>query len=851
MSDLPTKLRALAQTPVLLVASDFDGTLAPIVSDPALARANPDAVRALEELAALPHTHAAIISGRSREYLGGVTSPGARVTLIGSHGVESEFLPPPRLTEPQRELLSDLTVELADIARADPGFLVEQKPFGVAFHYRNAPPAAAQAAFDRVMAGPAAREGVHVRLGAMVVELVVVRGDKGQALAALRHRLGATGALFVGDDLTDEDAFGALGPGDLSVKVGHAPTVADERVPDTDAVAALLSDLLDLRREWLARQTVVPIERHAILSDQRTVAVVTPAARIVWLCLPRLDSSALFAELIDGPNAGFFEVASPDGRPPISQRYEPDTFILRTRWPGFTVTDYFDCSGGRPYQRAGRSDLIRVIEPDDSGGPARVAVRFAPRLDFGRIETRLILRDGGVEIDGSQDPIVLYAPGVRWRILDDGRHHTAVAELDLSGGPVVLELRYGTASLRPPTISEAQRRAHCHDFWAGWAATLRVPAHYPDLVRRAALTIKALCYGPSGAIAAAATTSLPEHFGGSRNWDYRFCWPRDAALAGAALVRLGSTGHAIKLLDWLLAIVDQCETPDRLRPIYTVTGGFLGPEAEIPELAGYGHSRPVRISNAAAAQVQLDVFGPITDLVALLAEAGAPVSPDHWRLVRAMVEAVALRWRDADHGIWEIRGPRQHHVHSKVMCWHTVSRALMIEELLLSRRNPVWERLRDEIARDVLANGFNTSVGAFTGAYGTTELDAAALHVGLTGLLPPDDARFRSTVDAIERHLLRGSTVYRYAFDDGLPGIEGGFNLCTTWLIESYILLGRLRDAEELLARYVSLAGPLGLFAEEHEPRYNIALGNFPQAYSHLGLINAAVRLHEASMARG
>lgn len=250
MSDLPTKLRALAQTPVLLVASDFDGTLAPIVSDPALARANPDAVRALEELAALPHTHAAIISGRSREYLGGVTSPGARVTLIGSHGVESEFLPPPRLTEPQRELLSDLTVELADIARADPGFLVEQKPFGVAFHYRNAPPAAAQAAFDRVMAGPAAREGVHVRLGAMVVELVVVRGDKGQALAALRHRLGATGALFVGDDLTDEDAFRALrGRGDgilvASAAEMRPDTAATTLVESTDEVLALLEALAE------------------------------------------------------------------------------------------------------------------------------------------------------------------------------------------------------------------------------------------------------------------------------------------------------------------------------------------------------------------------------------------------------------------------------------------------------------------------------------------------------------------------------------------------------------------------------------------------------------------------------
>lgn len=881
MTSLHDKLQAAARSPVLLVASDFDGTIAPIVEDPSQARADPAALAALRELADLPHTHAALVSGRPRDFLGRVmgadaAAPGGargdagqtRVILIGSHGVESSHLPPPMLTEPQRKLLSALTLELAEMAREDPGLFVEVKPFGVALHYRRATPAAAATALARVEASLAKREGVHVRHGSMVVELNVALGDKGRALLGLRHRLGATTVIFIGDDLTDEDAFAVLPQGDLTIKVGPGPTEARARVPDTTAVTALLTDLVKMRRQWLSQRTVVPIERHAVLSDQRTIAVLTPAGRVTWLCLPRIDSPALFADLLGGPSAGFFDIAPHHATQPVAQEYDGDSFILRTRWPGVTVTDYFDCSGGRAFQRAGRSDLIRVVEAADGAEhaePARVLVRFAPRLDFGRTVTRLRIHEAeddpsvtGVEIEGSPDPVVLIcrAPSsvpLAWKILDDGRHHTAFAEVDASHGPVVFELRYGSASLRRATHDEAHRREQTHNFWSGWASTLRVPASGPvppELLRRSALVIKALCHGPTGSIAAAGTTSLPEHMGGQRNWDYRFCWPRDASLAAAALVRLGSTGHAIRLLDWLLGIVDSIESPDRIRPIYTVTGRHLPPEAEIAELPGYADSAPVRISNAAAAQVQLDVFGPIVDLVALLAEHGAPVSPEHWHLVRAMVRAVESRWRDPDHGIWEIRGPRQHHVHSKVMCWHTVNRALLVEEYLFRRRNPEWEALRDTIAADVLSAGWNPEAadgrGAFTTAYGSPFIDAAALQIGLTGLLPPNDPRFVATVRAVETYLRKGPTVYRYIHDDGLPGIEGGFHLCTGWLIEAYALKGRLDDAEELLERFAALAGPTGLLSEEYDPAYDLALGNYPQAYSHLALINAAVAVDEA-----
>jgi trehalose 6-phosphate phosphatase len=357
-------------------------------------------------------------------------------------------------------------------------------------------------------------------------------------------------------------------------------------------------------------------------------------------------------------------------------------------------------------------------------------------------------------------------------------------------------------------------------------------------------------------------------------------------MAASALARLGMTGPALKFLDWVLGILDQTEPPALLRPVYTVTGGHLGSEGEIGELAGYRGSRPVRVGNAAAQQIQLDVLGPIADLVALLAARGAPLSSEHWRMLSTMVEAVAARWHEADHGIWEVRRPRQHHVHSKVMCWQTVDRALRVGEYL-GRRKPDWEALRDQIAADVLERGRHPE-GWIAGTYAQAEhagaesavsipamargagqlrpgeetspfrrlavstldeVDAATLTLGLSGLLAADDPRFRSTIEAVERHLRVGSTVYRYRYDDGLPGIEGGFNLCTAWLIEAHTMVGRHDDARRLFEQYTAMAGPAGLLAEEYDPVAGQSLGNYPQAYSHLGLINAALALDSSSSA--
>lgn len=834
---LRERLKAIAAAPVLLVASDYDGTISPLVEDPELATPSPRALAALRALSTLDHTHALILSGRSRADLARFCGDDHHLRLVGSHGAEDAEGHCP---DSPHELLETLARDLDEIAASGPGLKVERKPLAVALHVRAATEPVAQRALAAVLQGPALTPGVVVRHGSKVIELCVTSADKGAAFASERFLAGATAALFIGDDLTDEDVFTTLTHTDLGVKVGDGPTAALHRVADVADVEELLEATLALRLDWLRNRRLDSLESFSVLSDQRTVSIIDRRGSLVWHCAPRIDSSALFASLLGGDAAGRFDIIPLNQELPVSQRYDGDSLVLETKWDGITVTDYLDASAGRAFQRAGRTDLIRAVE-----GHGAVKVRFAPRLDYGRVQTRLRVLPGGFEVEGTPDPIVLFSGKVEWTLSEDGPHQTAETVIELSGSPVIFELRFGSGSLRESVMPEPERRAHTKRFWSGWAGALKVPALHADAVKRSALIIKSLCHGPSGSIAAAATTSLPEHLGGVRNWDYRFCWPRDASLSAAALVRLGNTGHALKLLDWLLGVVDSCESPDRLRPIYTVTGHHLPPEAEISHLPGYADSKPVRLSNAAAHQVQLDVFGPIVDLVALLAERGAPISPDHWRLVRAMVQAVEARWKEPDHGIWEIRASRRHHVHSKVMCWLTVHRALLVQDLVFGRREAVWERLADEIKNDVLTNGWNESIGSFTAAYGSSTIDAATLSIGLSGLIAPDDPRFIKTVDAVNRTLRAGPTVFRYKEPDGLPGVEGGMLICAGWLAESFYLVGRHEDARALLNDLVALLGPTGIAPEQYCPRHKIALGNIAQAYSHLAIINAAVALSQ------
>jgi len=837
MEDLQTQIDEASQAAVLLVSADYDGTLAPIVSDPALATPHRESIVALTALATMPQTHVAVISGRALEDLAKHLKDLNRAHLVGSHGSEFDagFATP--LSPEKLDLCHKITAEAERISTKVSGTMVEHKPAGVAFHFRNAEEKPAAAAVDELLKFVATQPGVFVRKGKKVVELSVVQTDKGKALQSLRQRVGASAVIFIGDDITDEDAFKSLTGPDIGIKVGDGTTAARYHIADTLQVARLLARIAEKRGKWLAGFKAVPIEHFSLLSDQRTCALVSPQGRISWLCVPRIDSPALFAEILGGPSAGFFEVCPVGGTESAKQKYTGACFVLQTDWGTLRVTDYLDCSGGRPFGRAGRTDLIRVIE-----GRGRARITFAPRNNFGLVETKLRASDAGLSIEGIIDSCVLRAPGVRWNISTEAKHDTAVAEVDITDSPLVLELRYGTASVAPALNSELVRREQTERFWTVWAHTLQLPTVAREQVLRSALVLRALCYGPTGAIAAAPTTSLPEHAGGVRNWDYRFCWPRDASMAAAALARLGAPGPAMKLLDWILGILENAEPNALIRPVYTVTGGQLGPEGVIAELAGYRGSRPVRIGNVAALQIQLDVLGPIADLVALLARQGASLTPEHWRLTQSMVAAVENRWREEDHGIWELRASRRHHVHSKVSCWQTVDCALQIAEFLGYQR-PQWTELRKTIAEDVLARGWNEKKQAFCSSYESAQIDAAALSVGLSGLLPPADPRFASTVRAVERELRSGPVVYRYHFDDGLPGIEGGFNICTTWLIEAYAMLGRWHDATELFDQYIRLAGPTGLMAEEYDPITHLALGNFPQAYSHLGLINAALRL--------
>ncbi|MET0880024.1 MAG: trehalose-phosphatase [Acidimicrobiales bacterium] len=836
--ELEAELEHLARTPQLLIACDYDGTIAPIVDDPMAATPRPDTVVALRALAALANTHVAIISGRSLRDLAGLSRLPTEIHLVGSHGGEFDLGFGKRLSPRELDLRAHIKADLTDIAARTPGSELEVKPAAVTFHYRRSDRDDVRRALQDIEAGPAALDGVRTHYNVEAVELLVVDTDKGRALESLRHRVGASAVLFFGDSPTDEHAFATLRGPDVGVRVGVGDTLARHHVEDTAGVAEALARLAQLRTEWVTGAGAVAIADHSLLSDQRTAAIVTPDGRITWYCAPRIDSSAVFAELVGGPAAGYFAVCPADGGEPTSQRYIEDTMVLETRWSGFTLTDYLDTSGGRPDRLAGRSDLFRVIE-----GRGRVRIEFAPRLDFGRHGTRLAIRDGGVEVVDTADLMVLRSPGVQWELTDDGRHHTARAVVDLADEPVVLEFRYGTASTKPDSRTEDERRADTRRFWQGWADELTVPDVEPELVRRSALALKALCHGPTGAIVAAATTSLPESVGGIRNWDYRYCWLRDAALTAGALARLGSYSEAMAFLDWVLGILEHRDDPERLHPLYLVTGRHLPPEADIAELAGYAGSRPVRVGNAAERQVQLDVFGPIVDLIWLLATEGAPLSGQHWQLVQAMVGAVEKRWLEPDHGIWEVRRSPRHHVHSKVMCWVTVDRALRVADDFVDGDHRDWELLRDKIRDDVLERGWKDDVGAFTAAYDGTDIDASVLAVGLYGLVDSGDDRYLRTVDTVERELREGSTVFRYRGDDGLPGAEGGFHLMTAWLVDAYLATNREADARELFGGLAAAAGQTGLLSEEIDPITGRSLGNHPQAYSHLGLIHNALNL--------
>nr|WP_206039898.1 trehalose-phosphatase [Rhodococcus sp. HNM0563] len=840
--DLPIELRralaAVARAPRLLVASDYDGTLSPIVSDPDNAHPHAEAVRAMRDLAVLPATSAAVISGRALKDLAALSRLPVEVKLVGSHGSEFDVGFVHAIDDESKSRLRYIVTGLEAIASRFPGTRVEAKPASAALHVRNAEPGDAEHALTAVRGDLALLPGIQVTEGKAVIELSVVPTDKGSALDIIRHQEASSAAVFFGDDVTDEKAFASLRGPDVGIKVGEGATVAEYRVDRSEDVIAALAFLLEERRTWLSGAHASPIERLTMLASPRSKALVTPDGTITWLCHPEPDSAAIFAHLLGGDAAGHFTIGPTREALPLSQRYIDSTMTVVTRWASLAVIDYL------PHDvEAGRTDLTRVIS-----GRATAVVTFAPRPEFGQGQVVLEAVDDGLRVHGFNEPFVLRSPGVRWDITSEGVHQTAHAVVDPSDGDIVLELRCGTDDLEKHPTSEVERRAHAEAYWWQWAAELDLPTLKPDLAKRSALTLRGLVHEPTGSILAAVTTSLPEEIGGVRNWDYRYCWLRDAALTSHALVDVGSLAEAENYLDWVHDVLETLPGPERLHPLYTLAGGPLPPEAVLDSLPGYAGSRPVRVGNAANQQVQLDVFGPIVNLIAAIAHRRDALGADRvtaltdrdWELVCSMVTAVERRWFEPDHGIWEIRDNPRHHVYSKVMGWLTVDRALTLADTFSRPAGEGWESLRDEIAEEVLEKGWNEDVRSYTAAYDGTDLDAATLFIGLTGLIDPTDERFRETVRATEAELRSGSTVYRYRHEDGLPGVEGGFHLCAAWLVEAYLLIGQRNDAEALFAQLVAAAGPTGLLSEEYDPVAERSLGNHPQAYSHIGLLRCA-----------
>lgn len=823
------ELKVLARVPGLLVACNYGGTLcaAEGISTETLPLGS--AAIALRALAALPNTHAAVISGRSLRDLAAVSRLPAEVHLVGSHGAESDMGYAHGLSLATESVLQIVTSELTTAVAFQPGIWLERKPVAVSVHTLSAT-AEVAATVTETAREIASSYGLFFVIDGSVLDLSVVEPAKAEALESLRTRLGVSAALYAGDAYSDELAMATLRGPDMGLRVGAGESSAAHRLRDPESFARVLAILFELRRAWLFGEDAVGLERHSMIGNGSSTALVTPDAKICWMSHPLPDSGSLFAHILGGDAAGHFSVEPVKESQVLGQRYVDSTMIVETRWADVTVTDYLEPAP------EGITSLVRVLS---GTGAARIV--FAPRPDYANAPFSMESRGAELHVMGTSDPIILTAPGVAFTITTDGRHATATALVNLQDGPVVLNMRCGdTEPETADPANEAERRAAVVLHSREWVQGLEVPDVKPSLVRRSALVLRALVHEPTGAVLAAPTTSLPEGIGGTRNWDYRYCWLRDGSMTVDALVDLGSTREAEGFLSWLGRILESAPGPEWLHPLYSVTGAPLSTEAIIESLPGYAGSRPVRIGNAADHQVQLDVFGPVAGLIHNLSTAKGYVSDAHWDLLVQMASAVLTRWHEPDHGIWEARRAPRHHVYTKVMCWVTLDRALQTAAAQGRVPDPEWEVTAATIRDEVLREGWDEAASSYTVAYDSPDLDAAVLHIGLSGLLEPTDPRFLDTVTAVERELRVGPTVFRYRYDDGLPGLEGGFHICTTWLIEAYVMVGRIEEAWDLFDQLVNLFGPTGLLPEEYDPSTETHLGNHPQAYSHLGFIRCA-----------
>ena len=586
------------------------------------------------------------------------------------------------------------------------------------------------------------------------------------------------------------------------------------------------------------------IEDYALIGDTHTAALVSKEGSIDWLCLPRFDSAASFAALLGHEENGRWRIAPYGEVRATRRRYRGDTLVLETDFDtvegSIRVVDFMPPRGAAP-------NIVRLVE--GVRGQVRVQMDLRPRFDYGRIRPWLRRVDGAQSAIAGPDSIWLRAP-VETRT-DDA---AVRADFLVSAGelvPFVLTWHPSHESA-PVQVEPLQALADTESFWTEWVSSCTYTGEWREAVVRSLLTLKALTYAPTGGIVAAPTASLPEQLGGVRNWDYRYCWPRDAAITLLALTRAGFRDEAEAWSTWLLRTV--AGDPADLQAVYGIAGERRLTELELPWLAGYQGAKPVRIGNDADGQLQLDVYGQVVNAMHHARRAGLADSGDVWALTRSLVDFVETHWRLPDEGIWEVRGPRRHFVNSKVMSWVAVDRALSdAEELGLPAPVARWRILREQIHREVLTQGYDADRRTFTQSYGSKELDASALLLPLVGFLPATDERMRGTVAAIERELSHHGLVYRYTTSDdansvdGLPGEEGAFLACSFWLAANYALSGRLEEARSLFERLLSLRNDLGLLAEEYDPSAGRLLGNFPQAFSHVPLIMAAHLLDEAT----
>ncbi len=586
----------------------------------------------------------------------------------------------------------------------------------------------------------------------------------------------------------------------------------------------------------------VPLEDYALIGDCETAALVSRGGSIDWLCWPRFDSGACFAALLGTPEHGRWLMESADPTARVSRQYRGNTLILETRieTPDATAT-VIDFMPPRGFN----SDIVRLVRGERGRMPMRSELVL--RFDYGRsVPWVNRLPDGTSRAIAGPDMVVMHTP-VPLR----GKDLKTYADFTVAPGETVpFVLTHGSSHLAPPqAIDPEASLAATEAFWTEWAALGQTGGEWADAVARSLITLKALTYAPTGGIVAAPTTSLPERLGGARNWDYRFCWLRDATLTLLALMNAGYFDEARAWRDWLLRAA--AGAPSQIQIMYGLAGERRLSEVELPWLPGYAGSRPVRVGNAAHHQLQLDVFGEVLDVLHQSRRGGLDDGESGWAFQRALLEHLSSVWQNPDAGLWEIRGSPRHFTFSKVMAWVAFDRGIRTAEALgLDGPLDRWRAARKSIHDEICTRGFDPRQGSFVQSFGSTDLDASLLLLPTTGFLSCEDPRIRGTIEAVERRLLVDGFVLRYdtaTSDDGLPPGEGAFLACSFWLADAYTLLGRLDDARRLFERLLALRNDVGLLAEEYDPRQNRLVGNYPQAFSHVALVNTAHNLARSS----